>query len=118
MGQHILKHHNAGSVATTGASSSEDIIHDDPLTSRYSLGATLTVIKEREQGLVFGGYADVVWHCHNGFISSLGGAFLFALRCRAGLGPTALHGWDGYPEDLLAGAQRFLAGNVGVYRVY
>jgi hypothetical protein len=53
-------------------------------------GATLTVIREREHGYVFGGYADASWHSRDAEIASLGGAFLFALRCHAGLGPTKM----------------------------
>ena len=66
------------------------------------MDATLTVIKECEHGYVFGGYADAPWHSRNEEIGSGGGAFLFALRCHAGLGPTwmgltgAENGWAMY----------------------
>jgi hypothetical protein len=58
-------------------------------------GSTLTVIREREHGYVFGGYADAPWHSGSdgpspGRIESGGGAFLFALQCAAGLGPTQM----------------------------
>jgi hypothetical protein len=53
-------------------------------------GSTLTVIREREHGYVFGGYADAPWHSGSSSIRSDGGAFLFALRCAAGLGPTRM----------------------------
>jgi len=52
-------------------------------------GATLTVIKERDNGYVFGGYADVSWDT-NSYIRSPGNAFLFALTCSQGLGPTKM----------------------------
>jgi hypothetical protein len=53
-------------------------------------GATLTVILERERRYVFGGYADAPWNSGGFMIGSGGGAFLFALRCHAGLGPTRM----------------------------
>ena len=53
-------------------------------------GATLTVILEQEHGYVFGGYADAPWNSSGFMIGSGGGAFLFALRCHAGLGPTRM----------------------------
>ena len=55
------------------------------------------MIRERDHGYVFGGYADAPWPASTGRIDALGrrigsngGAFLFALRCFAGLPPTRM----------------------------
>jgi len=53
-------------------------------------GATLTIAKTSE-GYVFGGYIDVPWTSqNNGDWKSSEEAFLFSLRCHAGLAPTKL----------------------------
>jgi len=53
-------------------------------------GATLTIAKT-SKGYVFGGYSDVPWTSHNdGDWKSSEEAFLFSLRCHAGLAPTKL----------------------------
>jgi len=51
-------------------------------------GATITVIK-CSGGFVFGGYADVPWSSHGGYIPSPK-AFLFSLHGPSGLGPVKL----------------------------
>eukprot|EP01045_Picozoa_sp_COSAG04_P025908 COSAG04_NODE_3491_length_2774_cov_1.948785_1_plen_334_part_00 len=58
-------------------------------------GGNLTVIRT-SRGFVFGGYADAPWRNNSGkpgscaIASGAGEAFLFALRCHAGLGPTRM----------------------------
>ena len=51
-------------------------------------GPTITVVRTTE-GYVFGGYTDQSWNSSNSWIPS-SKAFLFALRCYAGLGPTKM----------------------------
>jgi hypothetical protein len=82
-------------------------------------GATLTVIRERSQGYVFGGYTDVPWRPTDHFFPppapapagpgpSRDSSFLFALRCHAGLGPTRMGRARGAAAGTAAGAQRIL----------
>jgi len=54
-------------------------------------GATLTIAKT-SKGYVFGGYSDVPWTSHNdGDWKSSEEAFLFSLKCHAGLAPTKMN---------------------------
>ena len=50
---------------------------------------TLTLVRTT-QGFVFGGYLDAAWGNNNQWIASPGRAFLFSLRCHAGLPPTKM----------------------------
>ena len=52
-------------------------------------GPTLTLIKSTG-GHIFGGYADKPWSSQGGYHSASPEAFLFALSCHSGLGPTKM----------------------------
>ena len=61
-------------------------------------GATLTVVREREHGYVFGGYADAPWHSRSGRIGS-GGARGVSVRAAVPRRPGAdADGADGEVE--------------------
>ena len=62
-------------------------------------GPTLTVIKSTG-GYIFGGYADQAWNSSNNWQASPK-AFLFALHCHSGLGPTKMAQSGSYPQHAM-----------------
>lgn len=62
-------------------------------------GPTLTVIKSTG-GYIFGGYADQAWNSSNQWQASPK-AFLFALHCHSGLGPTKMAQTGNSPQHAM-----------------